>query len=58
MELDDIIISGIQHQMFDAAVNMGVPVAIRIMQESVGMPKTGVWSKKLKNVINSYGKLN
>lgn len=57
MELDDITISGIQHQMFDAAVNMGVSVAISIMQESVGMPKTGVWSKKLKNAINSYGEI-
>mgnify|MGYP002515624115 CR=1 FL=1 len=55
MELDDIKMSGVQHQMFDTAVNMGVTNAIRILQNVVKQKQTGVWSKELKNAINNYG---
>ena len=55
MELDDIVFSDLQHQMFDTAVNMGVSTAIRIAQECCNMKPTGVWNKKLKQTLNKYG---
>lgn len=55
MELDDIKMSGVQHQMFDTAVNMGVSTAIRILQDCVKQKQTGVWNEELKKAINNYG---
>lgn len=55
MELDDIVFSNLQHQMFDTAVNMGVNTAICIAQECCNMKPTGIWSKELKQTLNKYG---
>lgn len=56
IQLDQLNSKDLAHQIFDMAVNAGVPLAIGLAQELVGMPVTKRYTNDLIDKLKVYGK--
>ena len=53
--LDNLNSRDLTHQIFDMAVNSGVPLATKLANELVGLPATTKYSTELVNRLKTYG---
>jgi len=55
IQLDQLNSEELAHQIFDMAVNSGTNMAIKLAQELVGLPKTGIYTNGLLVKLKAYG---
>lgn len=55
MSLDSVPSQALAFQLFDHGVNAGVPAAIMLAKELVGLPKTATMTNELLKRLSTYG---
>jgi len=58
IQLDQLNSEELAHQIFDHAVNAGTNAAIKLAQELVGIPKTGIYTTGLLDKLKNYGNVS
>lgn len=58
IQLDKLNSKELAHQIFDMAVNSGVPLAISLAYELVGLPKSTKYTTTLGDKLKAYGTTN
>ena len=52
--MDEVKSQTIAYQLFDTAVNMGVSKAIKLAQQTVGQPQTGLFNYSWFTLIRDW----